>query len=69
MRSLTIVHRNSNPEREPNIAPLWRVDRQDGSLQFMDRWQIEDNDRRRHPRDGAVERIISATYRIVENSR
>lgn len=67
MKNLTIVHRNPDPERRTGIATSWQVDRQDGSSRFWDRWQIEENDRRHHPRDGAVEKIISATYRIVEN--
>lgn len=66
MENLTIVHRNPNPERQASIAPVWRVDRQDGSSQCWDAGQIEQNDRRRHPRDGAVEKIISATYRVIE---
>ena len=69
MEQLEIAHKNPNPEREPRIAPLWRIDRQDGSSQVWDGCQIEVNDRRRHPRDGEVEKIISATYRLVESRR
>jgi len=69
MEQLEITRKNPNPEREARIAPLWRIDRQDGSSQVWDGWQIEVNDRRRHPRGGAVEQIISATYRLVESRR
>ena len=69
METLVIVHSNPEPEREQRIAPLWRIDRQDGSSQFWDRFQIEANDRRRHPRDGAIEKIVTATYRVLEHRR
>jgi hypothetical protein len=69
MENLVIVHRNPDPEGEQCIAPLWRIDRQNGSSQFWDRGEIEENDRRRHPRDGAIEKIVTATYRILEHTR
>ena len=64
MEHLVIVHKNSDPEREKSIAPLWRIDRKDGSSQLWDRSEIEQNDRRRHPRDSAIEKIVGAIYRI-----
>jgi len=69
MEKLVIAHTNPSPEREPRIAPLWRIDRNDGSSQIWDGSQIELSDRRRHPREGAVEKIITATYRLVESRR
>jgi len=69
MEHLVIVHRNPKPEHEQRIAPILRIDRQDGSSQHWDRWAIEENDRRRHPRDGVIERIVSTTYRIVDQGR
>jgi len=69
MEKLVIAHTNPTPEREPRIASQWRIDRQDGGSQVWDGLQIELSDRRRHSRDGEVEKIISATYRLVENRR
>ncbi len=68
MENLLVVHRNSEPDREQSIAPLWRVDRPDGSSQYWTRWEIEANDTRRHPRDSEIERI-TVTHRTVERTR